>query len=63
MKQIRNPKPATRDNIEFKFPSVKNRQSQIVNRKSLAVADANAVYYYHFDAPFDYAFGSAQSLP
>jgi len=26
-KQIRNPKPATRDNIKFKFPSVKNRQS------------------------------------
>ena len=50
MKQIRNPKPATRDNIKFKFPSVKNRQSQIVNRKSLGVADANAVYYYHFDA-------------
>jgi len=26
----------------------------------IEVADANATYYYHFDAPFDYAFGSAQ---
>jgi hypothetical protein len=29
---------------------VTNRQSQIVNRKYLEVADANATYYYHFDA-------------
>ncbi len=27
---------------------------KIANRKYLGAADANAVYYYHFDAPFDY---------